>query len=73
MCASGAYICLWARTQHCIALSSMESEYVAAVTGMQEGLFYQHVLQELGLSPTEAMRVSTDSASAKAGMEKLGL
>jgi hypothetical protein len=73
ICAGGAYVCSWARTQHVIALSSMESEYVAAVTGMQEGLYFQHMLEELGLTPLEPMRVMTDSSSVKAGLEKLGL
>ena len=49
----------------------MEAEYVSAVTGMQEALLFQHILQEL-LFAVEPIRVSTDSSAAKASLEKPG-
>jgi hypothetical protein len=51
----------------------MESEYVAAVTEMQEGLFFQNVHEELNVMDMQPLHIATDSAATKAYMEKLGL
>ena len=61
-----------ARKQKAIALSSCESELVAAVGGLSEGVFLQNLLERVLLLKPK-MVIHMDSSSARAVLSKKGL
>ncbi|GAB2289888.1 hypothetical protein Dimus_038073 [Dionaea muscipula] len=60
---AGGAISWQSRLQKCVALSTTEAEYIAAVEAGKEMLWVKRFLQELGISQTD-YRVHCDSQSA---------
>ena len=61
----------WSRTQHSVALSSAEAEYMALVCGAQEGLQTKSLASELGLELD--LILESDASAALAAAEKQGV
>ena len=71
MCGQAVWLS-WSRTQATISLSSAEAEYYALTSGAVEARFAQSILVELGVGQL-AVRLETDSSSAKAFSERPGV
>ena len=69
---NGNLVYFHARKQKAIALSSCESELVAAVGGLSEGVFLQNLLERVLLLKPK-MVIHMDSSSARAVLSKKGL
>ena len=68
---NGNLVHFHARKQKATALSSCESELVAAVGGLSEGVFLQNLLERV-LKIKPEMRIHMDSSSARAILMKKG-
>ena len=64
-CLNGQYIHYVCRSQKCISLSSMESEYYSAVGSSCQGLFMKAVVEFMSRSPCDLI-VNVDNQSCKA-------
>ena len=64
-CLNGQYIHYVCRSQKCISLSSMESEYYSAVGSSCQGLFMKAVVEFMSRSPCDLI-VYVDNQSCKA-------
>ena len=62
---------VWAKTQHLIALSSMEAELCAAVLGTSEAMGLQSVARDLG--EDVQCSLGADSSAAVGRLQKEGL
>ncbi len=68
---NGVLLTCWSRTQPVVALSTAESELLAMTTGVQEGQFARHLLDELGVKAT--VTVYSDSSAARAVVARRGV
>jgi hypothetical protein len=68
---NGVLLTCWSRTQPVVALSTAESELLAMTTGVQEGQFARHLLDELGVKA--AVTVYSDSSAARAVVTRRGV
>ena len=68
----GHLVLSWSRSQKSIALSSCESEYLAAVGGAAEGLFVARVWQFLTREKVKSTAI-TDSSSCRAFSQRMGV
>ena len=64
-CVNGQYIHYICRSQKCISLSSMESEYYSAVGSACQGLFMKAVIESMSRSPCDLI-LYADNQSCKA-------
>ena len=69
---NGYCVVSWSRSQKSIALSSCESEYLAAAGGAAEGLFVARVWEFLSRAEVETF-VVTDSSSCRAFSQRMGV
>jgi len=60
---AGAPISWHSTTQSVVALSSMESEYIAACAAAQEAVWLKSVIEELGLGCTRPLIIAEDNKS----------
>jgi len=60
---AGAPISWHSTTQSVVALSSMESEYIAACSATQEAMWLKSVLEELGLGCPKPLLIAEDNKS----------
>ena len=61
---NGSLVHSFVRSQKCVALSSAESEFLAACSGCAEGLFILHVLQAI-TGETIRFQLRSDSSAAR--------
>jgi hypothetical protein len=66
---NGCAVAWNAKQQPIVALSTMEAEYVAASTGMQECMWISQLLTEIGLSQDGSVQLWCDNQSAIKSME----
>jgi hypothetical protein len=67
----GGLLKTWSRTQGCIALSSGEAEFYAAIKGSAEGLGIRSLLADMGQAVE--VEVIQDSTAAKGTASRLGI
>ena len=62
----GGVVSFYSKKQTCVALSTMESQYVACVAAMQEAVWLKRFLQRLGITAhsEEAITLYSDSTIA---------
>lgn len=61
---AGAAISWISKRQNIVALSSTESEYIAAISAAQEALFLRQLLQQIAPSPTTPTLLLLDNQGA---------
>ena len=67
----GGLLKSWSRTQGCIALSSGEAEFYAAIKGGAEGIGVRSLLADMGI--TIKIEVYQDSTAAKGTATRIGI
>ena len=72
LCVNGRVVHSWSRSQKSIALSSCESEYLAAIGGAAEGLYVKRLWEFMVRKPT-LLTLICDSSSCRAFAQRLGV
>jgi hypothetical protein len=68
---AGGLLKSWSRTQGCVALSSGEAEFYAAIKGGAEGIGMRSLLADMGVAVT--IEIHQDSTAAKGIASRLGI